>query len=394
MVATAAQIAANRRNARHSTGPRTPEGKAISSRNALSHGAYAADDTILATAADTYLDDFRAHFQPANPLEEHLVEHLAALASRRTRLQLAMDALLELDERHALIEHLHERYGINDPNAYIPGQPSWLAAMRRYDGNTFVDDRYPEPVSDPDLDPDPILCSLAYTLSSPRATAISRHETAVDRRFHATLKELTTLQAQRRDAMATTSTIQPTVPLYEPRLQRALDHYLQEAATSANPHRDPPAPAASPSFTLNIDALPSDPLPDQAAEPLPMPAATGQALPADQSQSVHPAHRPSPLNEPGTPPVPKEATAPAPTPDDQEAPNPMFSDRGIEPNAGATSRSLGAALAAKLRERGIEPRVAAYLAGDVPVFRSVLPRDPNEPSCIPAHWPSALLPGQ
>jgi hypothetical protein len=40
------QLAANRRNAKMSTGPRTPEGKAVSSRNALKHGIFSAD-TIL-----------------------------------------------------------------------------------------------------------------------------------------------------------------------------------------------------------------------------------------------------------------------------------------------------------------------------------------------------------
>ncbi len=34
---------ANRRNARKSTGPRTPEGKAVSSQNATSHGIYCRD---------------------------------------------------------------------------------------------------------------------------------------------------------------------------------------------------------------------------------------------------------------------------------------------------------------------------------------------------------------
>src|SRR5579862_4598879 len=106
MVATAAQIAANRANALRSTGPRTPEGKAASSRNALTHGAHASDDTILATAADTYLADSRAHFQPVGVREAHLVDHLAVLASRRERLDVALDALLGLNERHALIECL------------------------------------------------------------------------------------------------------------------------------------------------------------------------------------------------------------------------------------------------------------------------------------------------
>ncbi len=43
MVATAAQIAANRANARRSTGPRTPEGKAAGSRNALTPVRRSAD---------------------------------------------------------------------------------------------------------------------------------------------------------------------------------------------------------------------------------------------------------------------------------------------------------------------------------------------------------------
>jgi hypothetical protein len=277
MVATAAQIAANRANARRSTGPRTPEGKAISSRNALSHGAYADDDTILATAADTYLDDLRAHFQPANALEESLVEHLAVLAGRRKRLQLAMDALIELNERHALTEH------------------------------------------------------------------------------------------------------------------------LREAAAPAHPHRDPPAPAAPTFPALNTATLTSDPIAGPAVAALsPTPVATGQAPLPDQTQSAHPEHRPSTSpeqNEPSAAYAAKEANAPATT-DDRGTPSPLQPDRRIEPNAGATPQSVGAALAAKLHEYGIEPTIAAYLAGDEPVFRSVPPRDPNEPSSIPAHWPDALLPGQ
>ena len=47
IMATAAQIAANRRNALKSTGPRTGAGKAASSRNALRHGLRARTAVVL-----------------------------------------------------------------------------------------------------------------------------------------------------------------------------------------------------------------------------------------------------------------------------------------------------------------------------------------------------------
>ena len=37
-MASARKVAANRRNAHRSTGPRTPTGKAVSARNAVRHG--------------------------------------------------------------------------------------------------------------------------------------------------------------------------------------------------------------------------------------------------------------------------------------------------------------------------------------------------------------------
>ena len=67
-MATDAQIQANRENAKKSTGPRTPEGKARVSKNALKHGLLAQDSVIpgedpaefdrhLTTYQDTYLPE-------------------------------------------------------------------------------------------------------------------------------------------------------------------------------------------------------------------------------------------------------------------------------------------------------------------------------------------------
>jgi hypothetical protein len=80
-MATAAQINANRENARKSTGPRTPRGKAISSRNSLVHGM--TSGKFLPPDGDPneffqLLDQFRDRFQPFDEVEDALVERLVA----------------------------------------------------------------------------------------------------------------------------------------------------------------------------------------------------------------------------------------------------------------------------------------------------------------------------
>lgn len=90
---TEKQLAANRANARRSTGPRTPQGKAISRYNALKHGILAR--AVIPEALEPYesretfeqlLDAFRDAFAPANVLEELLIEQIAAAYWRLARL--------------------------------------------------------------------------------------------------------------------------------------------------------------------------------------------------------------------------------------------------------------------------------------------------------------------
>jgi hypothetical protein len=74
------QKAASRENAKKSTGPRTPEGKAISSRNAVKHGLTAKDITVLGESYDQFpaiRDALIQYWQPANAQELLLVERIA-----------------------------------------------------------------------------------------------------------------------------------------------------------------------------------------------------------------------------------------------------------------------------------------------------------------------------
>src|ERR1022692_676586 len=79
-MATKRQIAANRRNARKSSGPKTPQGKATASMNALRHGLRARKVVIPGEEQDEF-DQLHAglqnQYQPQNPAEQHLVDQAA-----------------------------------------------------------------------------------------------------------------------------------------------------------------------------------------------------------------------------------------------------------------------------------------------------------------------------
>jgi hypothetical protein len=84
---SAAQIEASRDNGAHSRGPKTPAGKAASSRNAVKHG-FVAMNEVRGSFAQA-LDPLTAHYQPADPVEEELIGQMAfaqlALARYQSR---------------------------------------------------------------------------------------------------------------------------------------------------------------------------------------------------------------------------------------------------------------------------------------------------------------------
>jgi hypothetical protein len=82
------KIEANRLNAQKSTGPRTPEGKAKSSQNAVTHGLCSARPVLAVENKDEFdrfANDFIANLDPLNPIEEFLSRRIACLAWRLQR---------------------------------------------------------------------------------------------------------------------------------------------------------------------------------------------------------------------------------------------------------------------------------------------------------------------
>ncbi|UCF43801.1 MAG: hypothetical protein JSV99_02415 [Planctomycetota bacterium] len=87
-MATKAQILANRRNAKKSTGPRTPQGKATASQNALKHALFAQRDVITSEDPadfDRLHHQLTAELAPVTPLESILAHRIVTLSWRLRR---------------------------------------------------------------------------------------------------------------------------------------------------------------------------------------------------------------------------------------------------------------------------------------------------------------------
>jgi hypothetical protein len=100
-MASEAQILANRRNAEKSTGPRTEEGKAASSLNAVKHGLSARQDVISTEdhgEFDLHREQMLDELGAVGPVETMLAERIVSLSWRLKRAERmqneALDCLL------------------------------------------------------------------------------------------------------------------------------------------------------------------------------------------------------------------------------------------------------------------------------------------------------------
>jgi hypothetical protein len=116
IMASVAQIQANRLNAQKSTGPRTAEGKERASRNALKHGLLAREAVIMGEDPEEfeiYREGMLAELAPAGVVETMLAERVVGLAwrlRRAERLQNMAFAALDEGEPEPLLEARHEEW--------------------------------------------------------------------------------------------------------------------------------------------------------------------------------------------------------------------------------------------------------------------------------------------
>jgi len=98
-MSTTAQIKANQQNAQKSTGPKTSEGKAVVSQNAVKHGLFAAQAVITGEKQadyELYREQFLAELLPVGMVESMLAERIVSLAWRLQRAEHMQNESIEV----------------------------------------------------------------------------------------------------------------------------------------------------------------------------------------------------------------------------------------------------------------------------------------------------------
>src|SRR6202011_2346085 len=97
-MATIKQFEANRRNALRSTGPKTPEGKAAVSMNALRHGLRARTVVLPGENREEFnqlCDDLEVEWHPQSRTEQFYVEQMAVSQWKLTRMEVGESAAFQ-----------------------------------------------------------------------------------------------------------------------------------------------------------------------------------------------------------------------------------------------------------------------------------------------------------
>ena len=248
-MSTQKQREANPRNAQFSSGPKTPEGKATSARNAFKHGFCADDATLhddpetsqqIADRVTRYLD----HFLPQSPLEEATVNEIAFCEIRLEHLVRAETGLLNFYRQLAFQQHSFSDPAGNlfhkfDPVNHRPGDERHVANM---------------------------LLGVAWRDAGPEIDRMSRYESRLRVRYEKAIKRMGSLIAIRpqppEPAPAPTAAQPTSVPLSP--VKPALPNEPNFGLTSipAMPLSAAPAsvaPSATPPDADAVSASPAEP---------------------------------------------------------------------------------------------------------------------------------------
>lgn len=192
---TPEKLAANRRNARSSTGPRSHSGKARVSQNAIRHGLLARNPVLRSEDGEAFAA-FRSRLlrtlAPVGDLETFHADRAVSLAWRLRRCGDLEGGLFEWHEHEALAAHAHEEQVHNETDALILSMsrgnhdPAAFAAARDVEAEA----RNQQALGWPAL-------AHGFAADSTAFLILSRYETMLERGLYKALTELERLQQTR-----------------------------------------------------------------------------------------------------------------------------------------------------------------------------------------------------
>jgi len=201
-VTTERQKTANQMNARRSTGPKTPEGKAVVRLNAVRHGLLAREVVLPGEDADAFEDLWnrvRADLSPVGPIEELLVDHIVNAMWRLRRLVRAETALF-----HWRVHELKADRLTNQVRSYqetfLDGLSFLAPEITDKAAHTEAKEALRQAVYERDRDE--VLLGRAFDADAKERDAfakLGRYERSIERSLLRNLNELRQMQDRRRN---------------------------------------------------------------------------------------------------------------------------------------------------------------------------------------------------
>jgi len=272
---------ANRRNAQHSTGPKTPEGKAASRLNALRHGLTSKQLILFDETEedfDAFFADLVADYAPVDTAESILVERIAVTHWRLRRVwraeAAAFNGAAKFTLRHEVRSEVER--AIADELEKNPPDGKPLMSMDVSQLAAAGARRAPAEMIEEGMQEKLAAATLADLNLWPRSLLdISRHEAALERQLHRLTLDLDRVQQRRRQRMEEAAMMEKAREEAEDRIradrreaeaeaakrsQSIAGHPMEGIIRKTNPNYAdlPPAAAAA------NDAAPPDEASDQA----------------------------------------------------------------------------------------------------------------------------------
>jgi hypothetical protein len=167
-MATLKQFEANRRNAQHSTGPKTPQGKAAVSMNALRHGLRARSVVLPGEDPQEFhqlCDDLEVEWHPQSRTEQFYVEQMAVSQWKLTRMEVVeVNMFKDADAAKNQLPMLDRLW-----QAECRLERSYSRAQRELQR---LQNSRPDPVQQPE-DPTPAPAAEAPSTAAPEAAQAS-----------------------------------------------------------------------------------------------------------------------------------------------------------------------------------------------------------------------------